>query len=346
MTAAAPRPAPPTSYGADEQGLICGYRFIDGAAGVEIDCAASLDSLASASGGNGFVWLHFNLAHAGALSWLHRHSELSEDFYQALREGSRSTRISRDGAAALQAVINDVTFDFSFDPEDVATLWLHLSERLVISARHHPLRSVDRLRAAVKRGDALPTPVALLEHLLSDQADELQHIVRSASDRIDDIEDEILARRQASHSAELARLRRLSVRLQRLLAPEPGALLRVMANPPGWVGAEDKERLRRVNEEFAVVLRDIASLQERIKLLQEEASAQVAEQNNRSLFILTMVTVMALPINLVAGLLGMNVGGIPLNEHPHGFWLVLLLILGFTGLLAWLAMRRLAPRRA
>lgn len=336
---------PTINYGADEQGLICGYRFTGQGAGEALDCQQALQWLSTEQAG-GFVWLHFNLAHAATLPWLRRHTQLNEDFFQALREGSRSTRIGRDGAQGLQAVINDVTFDFSFDPEDVATLWLHLGERLVISARHHPLRSVDRLRAAVKRGEALPSPVALLEHLLSDQADELQHIVRGASDRLDDIEDEILARRQASHSAELARLRRLSVRLQRLLAPEPGALLRLLSNPPAWMEAADQERLRRVNEEFAVVLRDIASLQERIKLLLDEASAQVAEQNNRSLFILTMVTVLALPINLVAGLMGMNVGGIPLAEHAHGFWWVLGLILGFTLLLAWLAVRRLAPKRA
>ena len=55
----------------------------------------------------------------------------------------------------------------------------------------------------------------------------------------------------------------------------------------------------------------MASLQERIKLLQEEIAAHVGEQNSRSLFVLTIVTVLALPINITTGLMGMNVGGIP-----------------------------------
>ena len=67
------------------------------------------------------------------------------------------------------------------------------------------------------------------------------------------------------------------------------------------------------------MLRDLAALQERIKLLQDEIAAQVGEHTNSSVFTLTVVTVLALPINLVAGLLGMNVGGIPLAQHPHGF---------------------------
>jgi len=330
----------PASYGASPDGLICGYRFEPGQPGTAIDTGAALQWLRRSEPAAGFVWLHFNLAHGASLAWLQAHTGLPEDFYQGLREGSRSTRITRHGEHLL-GVINDVTFDFSFDPEDVATLWLSLEAGLVITARKHPLRSVDRLRAAAKAGEALATPLALLEHLLSDQADELQHIVRTASDRVDDIEDELLARRRLQGSDELPRLRRLSVRLQRLLAPEPGALLRVVANPPRWVNAADHDSLRRVNDEFAVVLRDIASLHERVKLLQDEAAARVAEENNRSLFTLTMVTVLALPINLIAGLMGMNVGGIPLGEHPHGFWLVLGLILGFTALLGWVVVRRL-----
>ena len=68
-----------------------------------------------------------------------------------------------------------------------------------------------------------------------------------------------------------------------------------------------------------MALNDLGALTERLKLLQEELAAQLNEQSNRTLFTLTLVTVLALPINIVAGLFGMNVGGIPLAEHPHGF---------------------------
>ena len=85
-------------------------------------------------------------------------------------------------------------------------------------------------------------------------------------------------------------------------------------------------------------------LQERIKLLQEEIAAQVNESNNRSLFVLTIVTVLALPINIVAGLFGMNVGGEPLAQHEHGFWIVLGLVMTFTALAGWLVIRRQRQR--
>jgi zinc transporter len=60
------------------------------------------------------------------------------------------------------------------------------------------------------------------------------------------------------------------------------------------MSAHDLDGLRQATEEFSLVLRDLAALQERIKLLQEEIMAQVGEQTNRSVFTLTVVTVLAL----------------------------------------------------
>jgi zinc transporter len=58
-----------------------------------------------------------------------------------------------------------------------------------------------------------------------------------------------------------------------------------------------------------------------------------------------MVTVVALPISLVVALLGMNVGGLPLADHPHGFSLVITVVVVFTLGAAWLALRRIVRRR-
>lgn len=337
------------SYGADSDGLICAFHLRPDQPAEQLASAA--EALARLGPerrpAQGFVWLHMNLSHAAAGPWLRAHSGLDESFYEAWEQGSRSTRIERDGDA-LYAVINDVAFDFSFDAGDVATLWMGVQPGLVVTARSHPLRSVDRLRVAVKRGDPLATSVELLVHLLHDQADELQRIVRSTVDRIDDIEDALLARRSVDDNrfdTELGRLRRLTVRLQRLLAPEPSALMRTLSRPPSWVSDEDRQHLHRASEEFVVVLRDVAALQDRIKLLQDESAARVAQQNNRSLYTLTMVTVLALPINLVSGLFGMNVGGTPFAGHGFGFWIMVAFIAGLTGLIAGVALRGLRARR-
>ena len=81
-------------------------------------------------------------------------------------------------------------------------------------------------------------------------------------------------------------------------------------------------------------------LSRQIRLLEHQVGTLLLERTNRSVIVLTAVTVIALPINLTAGLFGMNVGGIPLAEDPEGFWRVLLLVLLMTAGAAWYAFRR------
>jgi zinc transporter len=158
------------------------------------------------------------------------------------------------------------------------------------------------------------------------------------------MEQRLLAKRISVSRGELASLRRMLVRLQRLLAPEPAAFFRLLSRPPDWIAEEELQNLQKAAEKFSTAISDTAALVERVKQLQEELAALVNAQTNRILFVLTIVTVLALPINLVAGLFGMNVGGIPLGQHRYGFFFVVGPLLILTTLLAYLAYWGLSRR--
>jgi len=329
------------NYGSDQYGMICGFLFDAGSAGRPIDSPAAVEWLRGSESqtGNAFLWLHFNLANASCERWMRQNLILPEPFYETLHDGSHSTRIEyADGA--LVAVANDVLFDFSFDSSHISTLYLVVDRRMLVTARTKPLRAIDRLRAAAKTGTPFRSSVELLIHLLHDQADVLTAIVRDSVIKVDDIEDQMLAGRLDHKRAALGQLRRVLVRLKRLLAPEPASLFRLLSHPPAWMRADDTADLRHSTEEFSIAVNDIDTLQERIKLLQEEIAAQIQEQNNKSLFVLTTFTVLALPVNMIAGLFGMNVGGIPFNQDPEGFWIVVGIVLSITVIAGWWAFRR------
>ncbi len=329
-----------SAYGSDRTGLVWGYRFETGKAAVAIDCDAALEVLNPAQPGaaNGFLWLHFSLSNAASERWLKRNLGLPDEFHAALHEDAGSTRIEQAGDALL-GVIHDVLFKFGFDAADVSTVTLCALPQILVSARPKPLRSIDRLRAAVKAGEPFRSPADLLAHLLRDQADVLVEIVRESTSRVDVIEDNLLRNRISASRAELGSLRRVLVRLQRLLAPEPAALFRLLSRPPDWIGEEDVQGLRESAEEFSTAVADSAALVERVKLIQEELAALISEQNNRTLFVLTAVTVLALPVNLIAGLFGMNVGGIPLAANGRGFAVIVGILLTLTVTVGFLAMR-------
>ena len=328
----------------DNSGLIWGYAFDGEAPACALNSAQAQQWLATADRQTGFIWLHFNLSNAHCLRWLAQYGSLDEQYFEALRDGVASTRIERLDDSLL-AVINDIDFDFNFESSDIHTMWIQVSPRVVISARAHPLRSVDALRQQIRQGDTPASSTQLLERLLRAQADVLVRIVRDVTHKVDQIEDQLLGGRVRARPRQLGALRRLLVRFKRLLAPEPSALFRLLQTPPRWMGDDDRQALRAASEEFSVFLRDMQSLEERIKLLQEEIAASLNEDTNRSLYTLTMITVLALPVNLMAGLFGMNVGGIPLSQDPLGFWILMGVIFAFSVMVAlWMLNKRRGPR--
>lgn len=344
-------PPAAANYGSDAHGLVYGFHFQPDGTAQMIDSAQALQWLlaqnASEDGDtghvpdrtDGFLWLHFNLVNAACRPWMEQHLDLSPVFFEALDDSAHSSRIEF-ADDCLIGVLNDVLFDFSFDASHISTLVLSVKPRLLVTARARSLRSIDRLRVAVQNQEPFATPVALLVHLLRDQADVLSAILRDSIAKVDIIEDRLLAGGSQLKRADLGQLRRVLVRLKRLLAPEPAALFRLLNRRPHWMISDDAAELRQSTEEFSLALNDIDTLQERIKLLQEELSAQVQEQNNRSLFMLTVFTVLALPVNMIAGLFGMNVGGIPFAQEGHGFWLVVTVVVSITVLVGWWIFRR------
>jgi zinc transporter len=314
---------------------VWGYHFFPNQPAKSITSEAAVEFLTASapSAPDEFLWLHFSLSNSGSEPWLKKYLTLPDTFYESLQSDLDATHLEQDGDS-LVARIHDVLFDFTFDVP-VATTTLCVKPRVLVSAHARPWRSIEQLRTVVQGGQVFRSPIEILARLLRDQANVLLDIVRRAKKRMSPLEEQLLAKRVFVSRSELGPLRRMLVRLQRLLAPEPAAFFRLLSRPPAWIPEEELQNLQQAAEKFSTAISDTAALVERVKQLQEELAAFVNEQTNRTLFVLTLVTVLALPINLVAGLFGMNVGGIPLNQHPYGFFLVVSPLLVLTAFLAY-----------
>ncbi len=70
---------------------------------------------------------------------------------------------------------------------------------------------------------------------------------------------------------------------------------------------------------------EIAAIQERARLLQDEIGAKLAAATNRNLYVLTIVTALLLPPTLIAGLFGMNFADLPFTKGAGDFFWALAL---------------------
>ena len=94
-------PSTSTAYSADRSGLVCGFRFDRAGVPQALDTDSALQSLQEMDLQEGFLWLHFSLAHAGAEKWIADHLPLPPAFTEALHDPSRSTRVELDDGALV-----------------------------------------------------------------------------------------------------------------------------------------------------------------------------------------------------------------------------------------------------
>jgi zinc transporter len=79
------------------------------------------------------------------------------------------------------------------------------------------------------------------------------------------------------------------------------------------------------------------ALQQQARLLQEEIDSKLSAKNNRQLYVLSIIAALFLPPSVVAGIFGMNVGGLPMLESRFGFVVAMLLIVA-SPVLVYLAL--------
>jgi len=311
--------------GAD-RGLICGYQLAAGTRPLELAADTMVASLQRA---DVLTWLHFNLSDARARRWLLQAAFLPPVLREVLERHDENRALELGGQEVL-LVISDFTYEDDSDPSEVATLWCLAAPHRLITARLHPLKSPDELRARLRDGgtahSVAQSGIELLRQLLELRTARLKRLADEMTELLDRVEDEILAGNIKQQREQLGRTRRLCARLRRQFAPERTDMNKFLLRPMEQLALVDREHLQEYNDTLGFVLEEIAECYERAKLLQEELSSRVAENTGRNLYVLSILTAVLLPMTLVTGVFGMNVAGLPGVHDPAAFFKVMWLI--------------------
>ena len=144
----------------------------------------------------------------------------------------------------------------------------------------------------------------------------------------------MLKREGARHRDDILEMRRDSIQVARDMAYKRIAMLELAHERPAPFPTDEFDSFNRQIHRYAALVEDTQDYAEHCQFLLEELRAQVEEQTNRNVYILTMLSAIFLPATLIAGIWGMNVGGIPFSGSPNGFWVVGGLIAAFFAMFA------------
>jgi zinc transporter len=289
---------------------------------------------------DGLLWLHLNLTDARALQWLAsvdlqispqaRALLLSKDTYQQLHTADD----------CVYGVISDLMRDIDEATEETGYLRFVMTERILLSGRHHALCAVDATRRALEGGRRIDSVAALLETIVENVADTMDRVADRIAGALDEIEEQVLSDGPTDLRQNLGRLRRTCVRLHRQLSGLRIVFHRLEQKNLGDLKPALQLRAGKLAQRLDGLDHTVVEMRERSRLLQEELHLKIEEQGNNSLRVLSVLTALLMPPTLVTGIFGMNTKGLPLTDVETGFlWAAALMILSSFG--AWLIMKRI-----
>jgi len=324
-----------TSQGASaDEGLIFAVLLDGEGGGRELDWA----EVRAWTPEQGFLWAHLDYRAPGVREWLGDGPGLDDVLIDTLCAKATRPRSSIRGQGLLVNLraINPAS---KLDPDEMVAFRLWLDERCAVSLRHRELNVPREVRDALMGGSGPSGPGALLVELCARIFEPLSDLVVSIDDEADAIEDQVLSQEGRELRGTLSDLRRRAIGLRRFLAPQRDAMGHLDVAQVSWLADNERLMLRELGDRLLRFVEELDSVRDRAAVTQEELSARLADSMNRTMYVLSIVTAIFLPLGLLTGLLGINVGGMPGVESDRAFTYVCVLM-GVMALGLWTAFRR------
>ncbi|OWU76353.1 zinc transporter ZntB [Phaeobacter sp. 22II1-1F12B] len=284
--------------------------------------------------GDRFVWIHLERPAADGTDWLSQ-SDLSLTVREALDAQETRPRSVVHGNGIL-INLRGVNLAEGADPEDMVSLRIWVTKRLVVTVQRRPLRAVDDVLDSVSRQVGPRDSGELVARLALRLADRAEPIVAELNESIDDLETELEDLDRLPSRAELAEVRRVSIMLRRYMFPQRDALSTFAIEDMDWLTPLARERMREATERVTRLSEELDAIRDRAEVVQDQIMDMRAEASNRQMLVLSVVAAIFLPLGLITGLLGINVGGVPGSDNPNAFWAVCAMLVLITAGEYWL----------
>ncbi len=323
---------------AAEQGLI----FACTLNGNGVPQSLTWDEINKWSSQQGPLWIHLDRTGTDSQHWLHEKSGLSPIVAEALLEEETRPRIMvLDDSLFLS--LRGVNLNPGAEPDDMISIRLYIDANRVVTVRHRLLMTIQDIRSSITANNGPKNPGEFLTVLVDRLMERMAPVVHQLDEEIDEAEEQIIGQASYQLRSQLGSLRRQVIAFRRYISPQREVIAHLHLAQLSWLTSTQRARIREVADHFIRYVEDLDAARDRMGVMQEELTGKLSEQMNKTMYILTVLAGIFLPITFVTGLLGINVGGIPGSEDPWAFTTVCLgltsagvLLVGIFKWLKWL----------
>jgi zinc transporter len=271
-----------------------------------------------------FTWVHLRRDSEQATAFLQQ-SALDQFVIDALTAEETRPRCTVHGDGVVLN-LRGINLNPGAEPEDMVSVRFWIEEQRVIGVSVRPMTALGDLLSSIERQRAPTTPGELIANVTIRISDRAEPIVAELNERLDVLEEMFLRDRFPASRHELASIRRVAIRLRRYLVPQRDALTTFEIEDVDWLHERDRSRIREAADRVTRLGEELDAIRDRAQIMHDQIMDRRSAAMNRNMLLLSIVAAVFLPLSLITGLLGINVGGIPGATSPIAFWVVCALL--------------------
>lgn len=238
----------------------------------------------------------------------------------------RPKAIPTDGD--ILVVLRGINFNEGSAREDMVSVRVWLNDSHFIVSQNNPVRSVDIIQDKIESFDH---PVSVLISLTDEVFDRIEKHIFELDEKVDEAEDLALENPDQTQRIKIMNFRRELIALRRYLLPQRETMMTLSRSSSALLSKDHRETMTNQYYRAARICDLLDALRERLGLIQEEITAILSDRMNKNMYVLSIISLVFLPLGFITGLFGINVGGMPWVEMPLGFAIVCALCLIAAG---------------
>ncbi len=277
----------------------------------------------------GWTWLHLSQTSDESRAWIRNESGIPEPEAQALIADHARPRCMQTENGLL-FIGRGINLDEGSLPEDMKSIRVWIEKDRIVTVVKRRMRSVETLAGKFDSDEDRPeSPADVLVGLFSQMTQRIAPFVQDLGDRLDEIQFSVIDDdTPTAELPELSPIRLRTVSMHRYLVPLYDAAVS-LCNAEQLTGSKKVlAQASLTRDQLARIVDELAAIEAKAAVTRDEMVSQRSEQLNQRVYSLTVLAAIFLPLTVLTGLLGMNVGGIPLMENSYGFLLMTAVLVG------------------
>lgn len=234
----------------------------------------------------------------------------------------------------LYCITHGISKASTAEEHEIVELDAFLGQRYLVTYHARDSRSVETMLESVARsGEPLRRgPATLLQSILDRQVDGIEPMLDDFEERLDVLEEQVLAGPRAEHLASLVAVRRNIVHLRRWLGLQRDLVLRLARQEFELIPPADALLFRDTHDHLARFAEFLETYRELSNSIQEAYLSMVNNRLGENMRFLTLFSAVLLPLTVLTGIYGMNFARMPGLQHWLGFPLTLAAMAATAGL--------------